>query len=782
MKNYYLRIFIIFCLLLTGINSFAQSAKKYYKSAKELSKTGNYDEAVDNYTKAIELDPKFINAYTERALAYEELGQIKEAAADYESLTELLPNEYMWFYKAALLQYKLNKYTIAISLLKSAAELEQNDAKIPELKMRCLLALNNYKSALTESNQATKLNPSAENYYYRGIIQKKLESYVMSESDFTESLKVDPKYINSFIGLSVVRLKQNKSDAALEAVNKAIQIDPNNKEALILRSQINKMKKDFTSAMDDLSKLILVFPLDVDILNQRGLIYMEINQLQNAHNDFSKVLNIDSKNKTALYQRALINQKLGKLSEATKDYENLLSTRITKEDTAQMYAIATQKLFELKKEKEAPVISIIQEKSIGENSIAIPENKDEIQFRLSVTDKSAINKILIDGNPIKFNQDSLSTGFIVSINIKNKKKIIVEGEDIYKNKSLAEFKLIRIESNLPTIALISHTVSKKNEIFIDPKISEFLIEGRIMDESKIASIEINGISAKFNRQEVNPKFSVKPDTSNTEKLEFIVKDMHGNTLVKVYKINRNMMELFAENPMGNTWVVFIENSNYNTFTSIKGPEKDVSMMKNALSKYQINNILHKKNMTKSQMEKFFNSELRDLVRENQVNSILIWYAGIGKYTNEKSYWIPSDAKRDDELSYFNINSLKSSMQAYSKNITHTLIVTDACETGPSFYMSMRSLPTDRDCNNPKATKFKSSQVFTNSGYNLADEDTQFTKTFANSLIFNNEGCIPIEKIVTKVSSVVVQNNNQKPKFGKISGFEDENGTFIFIKK
>ena len=207
------------------------------------------------------------------------------------------------------------------------------------------------------------------------------------------------------------------------------------------------------------------------------------------------------------------------------------------------------------------------------------------------------------------------------------------------------------------------------------------------------------------------------------------------------------------------------------------------MMKSAFAKYKIHNIIHKKNMTKAQLERFFSIELRDLVKSNRVNSLLIWYAGHGKYINETGYWVPVDAKRDDEFTYFNINNLKASMQSYSKIITHTLVVTDACESGPSFYQAMRSTPKDRSCNDWQATKFKSSQVFSSAGYELASDNSQFTKTFANTLSSNPNSCIPIETVVKKVKIAVSKGGTkQKPKFGKIAGLADENGTFFFIKK
>jgi len=182
------------------------------------------------------------------------------------------------------------------------------------------------------------------------------------------------------------------------------------------------------------------------------------------------------------------------------------------------------------------------------------------------------------------------------------------------------------------------------------------------------------------------------------------------------------------------------------------------------------------------MEKFFSIELRDLIKSNQVKSLLIWYAGHGKFINDVGYWIPVDAKRDDEFTYFNINSLRASMETYVNFLTHTLVVSDACESGPSFYQAMRSDMKQRSCGDWQATQFKSSQVFSSAGYELAVDNSQFSQTFANTLVNNPNACIPIEEIVAKVSTAVEANNQQKPKFGKITGLKDEDGTFFFIAK
>lgn len=53
---------------------------------------GKYDEAIANYTKAIELDPNFAGAYCNRAIAYHQLKKYDLAIADFSKAIELKPN------------------------------------------------------------------------------------------------------------------------------------------------------------------------------------------------------------------------------------------------------------------------------------------------------------------------------------------------------------------------------------------------------------------------------------------------------------------------------------------------------------------------------------------------------------------------------------------------------------------------------------------------------------------------------------------------------------------
>ncbi len=108
-------------------------------------------------------------------------------------------------------------------------------------------------------------------------------------------------------------------------------------------------------------------------------------------------------------------------------------------------------------------------------------------------------------------------------------------------------------------------------------------------------------------------------------------------------------------------------------------------MQKAFSSYTVQKTINKKNLTKEQLDRFFNIELRDLVRTNKVNTILVWYSGHGRSVGSKTYWLPVDAKKDDIYSYYNYGSLKGQLQNYSETVNSTLVISDASGADPSFY-------------------------------------------------------------------------------------------------
>jgi tetratricopeptide (TPR) repeat protein len=66
-------------------------ADGYLGRANSLNTLGKYSKALEDYHRVIEIEPDLGNAYINRAIAYSQLGQYKKAIADYEKGLELDP-------------------------------------------------------------------------------------------------------------------------------------------------------------------------------------------------------------------------------------------------------------------------------------------------------------------------------------------------------------------------------------------------------------------------------------------------------------------------------------------------------------------------------------------------------------------------------------------------------------------------------------------------------------------------------------------------------------------
>ena len=770
-------------LIFSGIFINAQNPKSFYKTGVEFNKNGNYADAIVQLSKCIELDPDYADAYIERAVAYEKKGNIKEACADYNRATIFMPNDEELSYNAGRLYYELKEYDKAIVKLEKSIIIKHTFLPPYKILTYAYLETGNLSKAKATSEDALKRKSDAENNYLCGYVLYIMGQHAEAEKYLNTSIKKDEKYLDSYYILARIKNESKAYDAAVSLCTQAIGIDPKDLRFYRLRSNANKNKLNLTAAIDDISKAILVKPDDPQLYFERGNLYQEFAQFQNAINDYSKAISMDNKFFDAYFERAQMFEEITNYKAAIKDYEYLFTISKGDEKATKLLATATKRLFDLNKESNKPEVQLTDPLPVNELVLKIPGNKTEITLKGKIIDESDLKKLSINGTDVQYTSEEGISEFLTTIDITGLKSVTVSATDVYDNTENKEYTIRWTEINPPDVAIIAPYASDNGEIYLSSNDPNLYIEGNIKDESKIQTILVDGVSASFKVDDFNPQFSATISIQNKSKFTVRVIDENGNEAQKEFTFNREGAELSENNPMGKTWVIFIENSDYENFPSLEGPAKDVSSIRSALANYQVHNFIHKKDMTKTQLEHFFNIELRDLVRSNRVTSLMIWYAGHGKFINETGYWIPIDARRDDEFSYFPVNNLKGSMQLYSKYITHLLLVTDACESGPTFYQAMRSTgDAVKDCNDWQATRFKSSQVFTSAGYELAIDNSQFTKTFASSLSNNPNSCIPIETIVNKVTQAVEANNQQKPKFGKIAGMEDENGTFFFISK
>lgn len=118
----------IFILLpLSGLCQMNQY--RYFNRGKRYMEVGDYDKAIRDFSRAIELESKYVFAYTERGLAWEMKGFHEKALADYDKAVSINP-EYGKTYKYRAFTWEaMGEYVKAIDDCKKAIELNPDDSE-----------------------------------------------------------------------------------------------------------------------------------------------------------------------------------------------------------------------------------------------------------------------------------------------------------------------------------------------------------------------------------------------------------------------------------------------------------------------------------------------------------------------------------------------------------------------------------------------------------------------------------------------------------------------------
>ncbi len=786
---------LVLLLVVTCFNLAGQPARKYIKAGEEFTRNGMLEDAVDQYSKAIDEDPASADGYVRRARVYEMTGNWELACDDYRRANNFLPDDTGILYNLgrmcnmlgasakATTEERTRFYTEAVSYLQKAIRKEFRNGRLYTEKVVALIGLGQWDKALGASDTAIQMRDDAVNYYHQGIIYQKKDDDNTARRQLEKAVTKDKSFSTARLELARVLVRQGDVNSALGQCNMVIQQDPKNVEAYLTRATVYEAKLDYPSAINDVSTAILLEPAGLQHYVTRGTCYQKFNQHPAAVNDFTRALSMDQFRPDIYLMRARSYEEIHDFEKAADDYSRVLAMNENGSSAKKLLTEANDRLFAINRESNSPEVLLETPALTGRNEIEVGLDKTKIMVTGRVSDRSLLAEFSINNIPVRF-EGKGTIPFAAEVDIPLDETLRIIARDVYDNEKVLTYRIRRTEVDPPEIRILAPYILGEDVLVIDSTASAIDIEGVVNDQNLIRSVKIENISAQFSQENLNPSFIAKGiDVRNNDKVTILVEDIYGNRTTRDFSLDRNGTTISASNPMGKTLVVFIENSDYQNFAALQGPPKDASLITGVLEDgYQVLPVKRLLNQSKQQMEKFFAIDLRDEVRAKQIKSLVIWFAGHGKFINDVGYWIPIDARRDEEFTYYSLNSLRASMETYMNYLTHVLVITDACESGPSFYQAMRTEVRPRNCADWRATQFKSSQIFSSAGYELAVDDSQFTRTFASALRGNPNTCISIEEIVLHVTKAVSQNNQQKPRFGKITGLKDEDGTFFFVKK
>jgi len=232
---------------------FAQSsASDWVNSGIAKSKNGNLDGAIADYSRAIELDPKYAIAYFNRGNAKSNKGELEGAIADYSRAIDIDP-----------------KYAKAYN--------NRGNAKNKK---------GDLGGAIADYSRAIEIDPkSSKPYNNRGIAKQDMGDLDGSVADYSRAIELDPKYAIAYFNRGVVFMTKGRFDQAIADYTSKIELTPNDENAsLHLVIALWLAKGDAEEATERLRKRILAdgsnewvrtiskYYLGIDNLNEQAVL------------------------------------------------------------------------------------------------------------------------------------------------------------------------------------------------------------------------------------------------------------------------------------------------------------------------------------------------------------------------------------------------------------------------------------------------------------------------------------------------------------------------------
>jgi tetratricopeptide (TPR) repeat protein len=255
-------------------------------------KEGEYDRFIGDYSRMIELEPKYIPFYKVRANAYEKRGKYNLAIADYSKLIELEPSDTIFYQMRAGVYLKMGEYDKAVADHGKTIELEPTGIDNYHRRVDVYLKTDQYDQAIADYNKLIELEPSDTNFFRRAAVYVKLGDYERAVSDYrraVDSIQAG-SYDNFYINNIIYTLKREEYDRAITDFSKLIELDPSNPIFYQWRGFINFNKGQYDLAAADYSKKIELEPSNTWSYYIRSKAYLKMGEYDQAIDDLDKVI------------------------------------------------------------------------------------------------------------------------------------------------------------------------------------------------------------------------------------------------------------------------------------------------------------------------------------------------------------------------------------------------------------------------------------------------------------------------------------------------------------
>ena len=246
-----------------------------------------YAEAIPWLTRMLAQDPKYVNAYNSRGLAYLKTSQLPLAEQDFLKALALDPKHKYAHNNLGEVRYQRGDYAGALGAYQQALDLDPAYELAFSNKGWTLYQLKRYPEAIAAFDRALVLDPKyASAYGGRGLCSYRRKAYSAAEADFKQAIAYSPRYVQAHYNLGLVYHDTERYPEALAQYQKALEIQPSYAVAHNNIGVIYQKQGKNAEAIAAFTQAIKYDPKDPVYPNNRAKRYRELKDCPKARADF----------------------------------------------------------------------------------------------------------------------------------------------------------------------------------------------------------------------------------------------------------------------------------------------------------------------------------------------------------------------------------------------------------------------------------------------------------------------------------------------------------------